>query len=367
MLAALKLALKLELGPEWDSNANRAELVNGAAVLGDQPTDSFLLRSTARGTLLWRQGPNLLRAMAGLGGKVFFNPDVQDQDVLVDQLTVEDRVRAADHWELGVAGDYYDASQLNATPPCAAMGCLRHRDFRTGTLTLRAAYVRDEGELALLGGYRGFQYKPDSTFDFHAGQLLAVALARLRVGPEDHEVELDFAATYHLERRFYLGLADLNPCGSLQPCPTPGADSRADWFHEASLELTYVRELLVTVGYAVQLNLSNSFGQSLMRHVFTAKIGFRLPWQIYPTLKGQLLVTRYLDPVLLDYNVNTQTFTTIDDENRNAFILDLERPVGHGLSVETRYSIYTNELASSPVTFLRQVVYVGVTYKIGTR
>jgi len=370
MLAALKLALKLELGPEWDSNANRAEIVAGT-VANDQPTASFLLRTTARGTLQWRSGRNVLRAMAGAGGKVFFNPDVNDQDVLVTQVAVEDRVRAHDRLELGLGGDYYDAWQLDVTPPCAALGCFRRRDFRTGSLTARASLVDEDGEVSVSGGYRGFEYKPDAAFNFNAGQLSALAVARLKLGPEGREVELDVAAAYHLERRLYDGLLEVNRCPPGVPitdaCLAAGGATRADWFHEASLELTYLRELLVTVGYAVQLNLSNSFGQSLMRHLFTAKIAFRLPWQLYTTLKGQLLVTRYLDPVLLDHQINSQTFVSIEDENRNAFIADLERPVARGLSVEARYSIYTNELAASPVSFLRQVVYLGVTYKIGTR
>jgi len=72
--------------------------------------------------------------------------------------------------------------------------------------------------------------------------------------------------------------------------------------------------------------------------------------------------------VLLDRVVNTQTFITIEDENRNAVIVDLERPfVGSGLALNARYSVYTNELSASPVSFLRQVVYLGLTYRVGAR
>ncbi len=372
-LAVLKLTLRLELGPEYDSNANRAEIIAGAPQT-DTPTGSFLLRSTARGTLAWRKGNNVLRAVAGLGGKVFFNPDVQDQDTLVGQLAVEDRVRARDWLELGGGAEYYDAGQLDVQPACASapVPCgSRHRDFRTGTVTARVAFVDDEGDVALLGGYRGFEYKPDATFDFQAGTLHAAAAARLHAGPADHEAEIDLAAGYHFERRIYSGLLEQNSCPPGSPitdmCLVVGSGARADWFHEGSVELTFVRELLASVGYALQVNLSNSFGQSLVRHIVSAKISFRLPWQLYTTLKGQILVTRYLDPVLLDRAVNTQTFISIEDENRNAFVADIERPIGKlGLAVEARYSVYTNELtAQSPVSFLRHVVYLGVTYKVG--
>ena len=162
------------------------------------------------------------------------------------------------------------------------------------------------------------------------------------------------------------------PCAYGQPiqdrCLIAGTAQRADWFHEGGIELTYVGPLLVGVGYGLQLNLSNSFGQSLIRHVVTLKLAYRFPWQLYATLKAQLYASVYLDPVLLDRAFNTQQFITIEDENRNNVIVDLERPIGDtGLAVNARYSVFTNEITPSPVSFLRQVVYLGLTYRVGAR
>jgi len=371
VLAVLKLTLRLELGPEYDSNANRAEIVQGAAN-NDTPTGSFLLRSTARAGLAWRGGANTLRLQGVLGGKVFFNSDVWDQNVIVGQVIVDDRVRVRDWLDLGFAGDYYDAAQQSTAPPCAVVSCDRHRDFRSGSAVARIGIVDEPGELALTGGYRGFQWKPDPSFDFQAGQLTALAGVRLQAGGPEREHEIDLSASYHLERRFYAGVVDVNACPPGMPlqaaCIVPGNAQRRDWFHEGMIELTWLRWVLLSASYSVQLNASDSFGQSLVRHLITAKLGARLFWQLYLTLKGQLLITRYLDPVLLDRQVNTQTFVSIEDENRNAFIADLERPIGRtGLAVEARYSIYTNELTAVPVSFLRQVVYVGISYRVGSK
>jgi hypothetical protein len=151
-------------------------------------------------------------------------------------------------------------------------------------------------------------------------------------------------------------------------CLAAGTDQRADWFHETGIELTYVGPLLLAVGYGLQLNLSNSFGQSLIRHIVTLKIAYRLPWSLYATLKAQLYASVYLDPVLLDRAINTLQFITIEDENRNNVIVDLERPIGSsGVAINVRYSVFTNELTPSPVSFLRQVVYLGLTYRVGAR
>jgi hypothetical protein len=370
LLAVLKLALRLELGPEYDTNANRAEVVSGAANV-DQPTASFLVRTTARGALAWQSGRNLLRLSGGLGGKVFFNPDVQDQDVLVGQLTLDERVRAAPWLDVGVGADYYDAGQLDVLPPCWPLCPKRHRDFRTGSTALRIAFLDGPGDLTLLGGYRGFVYKPDEDFDFDAAFAQVQANARLRTGPADRETEWTLSAGYQIEKRWFsVGETYARTCYPGPPIKLEclaRAGAREDRWQEAQVELSYLRAVLISTGYAVQLNQSSSFGQSLLRHIFTAKLGFRLPWQIYTTLKAQLLVTTYLDPVLLNQTINSQTFVSIDEENRNALLVDLERPVGRtGLAVVARYSLYTNELSSSAVSFLRQVIYLGVTYKIAT-
>jgi len=379
-LAVVRFGLTLSLGPEYDSNANRAEQVANTES-PDTPTPSFLLRSQGTLRMTWRTQSNALRLYATGGGKIFFNPAVFDQDVFALSLGGEDRVRVARFLNVAIAADYYDAWQLPVAP-------YRARDFRSGSAVGRIYFVDPLGEVTLTGGYRGFQYKPDPYFDFQAGQFTAYGVARLVFGyNSDHE--LDVAATYHMERRWFAGVVELfadpqppigspppmpplQPCAYGQPindrCLIAGSDQRHDWFHETGLEITYVGPLLVGLGYGLQLNQSNSFGQSLIRHIVTLKLSYRFPWSIYATVKAQLYASVYLDPVLLDHVFNTLQFTTIEDENRNNVIVDVERPIGNtGLAVNARYSIFTNEITPSPVSFLRQVVYLGLTYRVGAR
>ncbi len=378
-LAVLRLGLSLTVGPEWDSNANRAEVLAGDAQPADPPQASFLVRTTAQGWLSWVTRHNLLRVSASVGGKIFFSPEVQDQDVFVMQLAAEDRVRLARMLHVAVLGDYYDAFQAPVPPA-------RARDFRNGDAQARLYVPHKLGELVLTGGFRGFEYKPNPAFNFLAGQLGVNAIARLRLGPAQDQ-ELDFASSYHVEQRFFAGVVDylnesqhvpapstgMPACSLGQPiqayCLMAGSDLRNDWLHEMGVEATWVGPLLVSLGYGMQLDRSNSFGQSLLRHIFTVKLAYRLPWSLYAAAKAQVYLTRYLDPVLLDPGVNSQTFVTIDDENRNALVLDLERPIGGtGLAIDARYSWFTNELAAqSAVRFQRHVIYLGLTYRVGAR
>jgi hypothetical protein len=367
-IAVLRLALRLELGPEYDTNANRAETVEGAKNV-DQPTGSALVRTTARMQLQWSKGASLLRVGGGLGGKIFFNPDVADQNTFVGQLGIDERVTVARFADIGFTLDYYDASQLDVPPPCATQGCVRHRDFRSGAATARVTFVDAPGDLTVTGGYRGFQYKPDANFDFQAAQAGVAVAARLTTGAE-RQHEIGFAAAYHLERRWYAGPTEHNTCAPGAPidstCLLVGPDTRDDWFHEAAFEVSYLGPVLFSTGYALQLNRSSSFGFSLLRHIVTLKLGARLFWQIYGTLKAQVFVNSYLDPVILDRQITTQSLISIEEENRNSVIIDLERPIARtGVAVIARYSLYTNELGASKVDFIRHVVFLGVTYQIG--
>jgi len=379
VLAVLKLTLRLELGPAYDSNANRAEIIQGATN-NDVPTGSFLLQSTVRPSLVWRRGINTLRLTGVLGGKLFFNKDVWDQNVIVGELGFEDRVRVQEHVDLGLAVDYYDSTQQSLQQASFSGTCVetygdpnfcdRHRDFRSGSAVARIGYLDDIGQVAILGGYRGFQWKPDPAFNFNAGQVSFLAGVRLYAGAEQ-EHEIDLTASYHLERRLFASPIDVNNCvGMPMPsCVGNGFDARADWFHEGTAELTWVRWVLLSASYTLQYNDSNSFGWSVIRHVVTAKLGARLFWQLYLTVKGQLLIDRYLDPlILLSSTTQAPTFLNIEDENRNALIVDLERPIGRtGVAVEARYSVATNDFSNNPVSYLRHVVYLGISYRVGSK
>lgn len=360
----LKLVLKLDIGPEYDTNANRAEDIKGMQNV-DPAHAAALLRLSGRVGLLWLRGINTLRVSGTVAGKIFFDSEVFDQTAIVGQLNVDERVALNRRIEVGVVGDYYDVSQVPDTPGCADAGCLRFRDFRSGTALFRLGAYGDTREFSASVGYHGFQFKPDADYNFRAPQFNAGFAQHWRTGASKKN-EWDLSLTYQFERRFYSGLAEVNSCAdnaTTPDCMTPTSYGRADWFQDAGVEATFVHWFLLSLAYQIQYDASNSFGQSLLRHIVTLKLGVALPAKFYLTVKGQLFASSYLDGILVSPTVMASSFVSIDDENRNAAIVDLDRPIGRGFSLSARYSLYTNELSNTPTRFLRQTAYLGMSYR----
>ncbi len=368
--AVLRFGLKLEIGPEYDSNANRVETWRTPEVVSpDEPIASFLLRSTAAATLSWRAGPNTLRAGATLGGKLFFADEAKPQDVAVEQLVLDDSLRVGKRLVLGAGGDFYDATQWNAcAPPSFGGGDLVlspsvgdpscHRDFRTGGGRAQAIVLLGPADLTLSAGGREFLWKPDDEFSFESGFAQLSAGLHLRSGDPDDESEWDLELSGRFEQRAFHGaaLASATDDGSLTSARRADADT------VASASITWVGPLLAGLAYALDWNRSTSYGQSYLRHLVTMKLAADLGWKVVATFKAQLTFTSYAQPTAV--TTGALIPLTIDDENRDAIVFDLERPVGGGAAVSARYSVYRNGVSNATLDYFRQTVFLGLGYRL---
>ena len=109
-------------------------------------------------------------------------------------------------------------------------------------------------------------------------------------------------------------------------------------------------------------NDSSSYGQSLVRHRLTGSITAELPARVFATGTATLLVDDYLDPLLLAADVSSQTFTSIDEENRSALSVRLSRALGRRWAAEARWAFSADSLSNDDLRFRRQLVYGGVTW-----
>jgi hypothetical protein len=375
-LSVLRFGLHLELGPEFDSNANRAEvfLTPPTVPPGDSPPpipiESFLLRTTVAGTMLWSKGPNTLRLGLNGGGKVFFADAAQPQNVVVGQASLDDAVRAGNHLLLAVGGDYYDAWQWIACPDLVSGGVMVadttcHRDFRAGSGRATLTVLAGPFDFSVGGGARDFQWKPDDGLSFEGYFGFASANAHFHTGGPETEADWDLSTSGRIERRDYHGpqlVANDDPGSPLEA-------RRRDTDVIGNATVAYVGtlpkiglQLLASAGYSIDYDHSTSFGESFLRHILLVKLAVPLPWKLTLAGKMQLIWTSYPQPVVLTSGMTP--LQSIEDENRDAFVFDLERPIAGGLSISARYSLFINGTSSDVLSYQRQVAYLGLAYRL---
>lgn len=373
-LAVVRFALRLEVGPELDTNANRAERYLVVGSVAPDPIPSLLARGTAQGALAWSAGPSTLRLSATVAGKLFFGdlarrpePAAQGdrdrtlaaQNVVVIQAAADESVRLGRRLLLGLGGDYYEAFQPLGCPPIAgAADTSCHRDLRSGAPRLAGTLFVGPVDLALAGGGRLLDWKPDDSFSFRGAFAHFGAVAHLRSGPAEDESEWDLGLSGRFEWRRYLGprlVGATDPGSAL-------AARREDLEGLLTASLAHVGRVLGEVSYTLDYNGSTSYGQSFLRHLLSLKVACDLPGQITATLRVQLVYTGFTQAAT--FNAGTPVPVSIEDQNRDTLLLDLERPMGRGFALAGRYTVIRNGSGNAPIDYLRHLVYLGVTYRL---
>jgi hypothetical protein len=181
----------------------------------------------------------------------------------------------------------------------------------------------------------------------------------------DDTAELAYAAGYTFSQRAYDARALANNCdGTITPdCLDDTELRRADLFHAFFAEITWTRAFILGARYELQLNDSNSYAQSLVRHRLALTGTTELFAEIVLNAQVVLIVNQYLDTLLLAGDVGT--FVTIEDEARNALILHLTRELSDNFAVEARAALYTHPFADEGLEYRRMTVYLGFVYDFG--
>lgn len=134
--AAVRGQVTADAGAEYDSNVRRASDDNGSST-GEVVAGAPLLRALASGVLQYAGTKQRLRLSLAAGGKIFFLPSAQDQNVGVVQLGYEHGTQYQRVRLTGVV-DYYDAFQAPAQASSS-------RDFRSLSVGFRLFGARPVG------------------------------------------------------------------------------------------------------------------------------------------------------------------------------------------------------------------------------
>jgi hypothetical protein len=374
--ARTDLSLSVEAGPELDTNAHRIQPLiircnpgeickNGVCCTDDitcdtcractvdeqgqveEPLTAGLMRLSGSARLVVRAADRHVISL-GLsgGGKAFMSDEAGTADEVVQRADLGWGVQLSSLL-FSVSGTYYDAFQR-----------LSQRDFRTGTGLARLTLGREGLPITVssYAGYRGFHYKPLSSFSFHALTGGLELRSQLTSGPADELVEWNLSLSYTVASRYFdggaLGLPERelgDVCGLWQPLEKdPG---REDLNHVLRAEVRYLGNAEVSLWYLLELNQSNSYGESFTRHALGLRFTTPLAWELFLTVKGVLQFSSFVDPFFSSptANVNLQTpegLFTIDDENRSRLELILSRDLTERLALMVRYGLYVNESIS---------------------
>jgi len=364
--AGPQLNVSVEMGPELDTNATRLQELESA---GEEPVTSGLLRLVGKGGMGLRLGSRHFVSLEyGGGGKLFWTEDAQSANELVQHLDLGWAVRLKSG-VLWFNGSYYDAFQQQS-----------ERDFRTGYGGLRFTmnHTPPSMEASFYLGYRGLQYKPLETYDFHGPMGGAYVKWALTSGDEDYQVDwtlgLSYTAAYRAYSGMLMGLREkCPPDGSSSPsevCIYPKGAAREDLNMVARAEVNYLGNADATLWYAAEINTSNSFGETYVRHAVGLKFTAPLLWGVFFSAKGVLQIADMLDPYSQPV-IQNLTFVNIEEENRSRLSVQLSRDLVNRWSLNLRYSLFVNEATSKDVTsgqsdkptFLRQTLFLGVRFE----
>ena len=347
-------ALRAELGAEFDSNATRTETISGTALPGR--VRSFLQRLVVSGTLSDVVSPRHAVALsATAAGKLFDAGAARGESVAIAQSSGAWRIRLGEQIWMTASGIYYEAFQAAKADPTANA---ERRDFRSLIPTLQLGWLASESvDLSLSGGWRWLVFKSDRDFDF-SGPTAALDLRWARQREDAADLEIGTGAA--IEHRLFGGPAFM---GSCMPTglPCPGPQIRTDDLLTARLEVTRTAGVLFGSGYAFHYNLSNSFGDTVMRHLAIFRFAANLPLGVSLAARAEVLLARYRDRI----NVSAGSgFVTVEDENRSSGRVDVSRALGERLRLLARYTLYVSELGSNAGSYLRQTLLLSLAYTL---
>ena len=358
-----RLTVRAEAGLEIDTNAHRTEIVAGAE--NPPVVMSLVQRLVLSGALsdLITEG-QVVSMGATLAGKIFDAPAAADEDVAIAQTSLAWQEAFAPGTALTISGAYYEAFQRASASLAAAV---ERRDFRSMAPTLQLTWALAEHlDVSVAGGYRWFVFKPDRDFDFQA-PTAGVEFRWAHQPESGADWEAALGATY--EYRTFGGPALTTACPHASAAPLPfglacsGPDTRHDTFAIGHVELTRVGRLLTGIGYALQGDRSNSYGETVIRHAFSARLAVGLPGQLMLAARGDLLFAFYKEqqPIGQTTIVTGNSIESIDNENRSTVRVDLSRDLTERLRLFARYTFYANEIATgSNLSYRRQTALLSL-------
>jgi hypothetical protein len=338
--------LRLEAGVEQDSNPSRLEQVDGTDGRAVEPATALRLVAAAD-VAVASAGGHRLSLAAEAAGRRFVQRQAQREDLLVLDARGGGELALGARTRLSLAAHHYDVFQRARRLPDA-------RDFRSTSPSLRLQQALGPARLAAGGGWRWFAFKPERAFDFSGPSVFLDYRQGLAPALGEDGAEWDWGAAAAFEGRRFASIRCPSPSS---PCPAvPPGPTRRDSFLSLAVDASRTGDALLGAGAAVQLNDSNSYGESLARLAVHLRAVVLLPWQLSLAGRAELVASRYADAVPVGQRMDNMqvSYVSIEDEGRSTLRLELARPLGRWAEAGVRYTLWTNATGGGPVSYQRQ-------------
>jgi hypothetical protein len=352
-----------DAGVEFDSNV--ALLADASA--SKPRTAASVLRAAVVAT--FRESIQQHRFAANVGGRLraIANAEVPEENVGLGSASVQWLFQPSDHgahqqtlgsrsvrqFSVGARASAIDAHGLTSN--------VGARTFRNATAEALLT-LQQRGHLALLSfGARDFLYRPSAAQSYQAA-VATLSLDSPLWKSLDGDSAWRMTASVGLDARSFSSNARTSLCPLdmlASSCIVDAGVQRHDLVTRASAELTYAGDVIVAIGYRYLASTSNSFGQSLSRHQFTAALTKPLSAKLYASVVGVAQLDVFARGALLADATNTET-TTLADEARSMVQLRVGYQLAEHWTAEARGAAWTNLV--SDTSYRRQTIGFSLVY-----
>ncbi len=333
--ADILLKERLNISSEYDSNVLKSPSK------GDEPIESdFNLKLQSDLNLRYSSGKNIIKANIINGGKLFFS--ISNANTLANQV---------------------EASYLYKTGKFAPEAGIELKDTTTVrtmqdyTLLRPFAalnYISDMVYLKLMIGYEKFIFDYNNNFSYESPVSVLVTSVN---ADENLNINLNYSFKYMLYDTFaYKKIGNLEKDTLLT---RKTSDKRTDTNHNIILRLNYESDLIISLTYNPEINLSNSAGESVFRQRFQLSMTSMLFFRIYLNMLLSVMISSFKDGIL----ISDELLLINDSENRNYIIVKLSREIYKKTMLELKYSYYYSEFSNYITQFSRTVLSAGLCLK----
>lgn len=347
-----EFAFRVAAGTEWDTNVRRA--------ISDDTRRSITGDGVARLVADAHAHVAIADGHAAdvgyvLGTKRFFNEATED--LLVHNLSLSTGHAFTDTLTSGIWGSLR-ASRMRSG----------ERDYSIAAFGGGAAvHPLDVLSLGASASFTHFVFELDDRLSYAAPALSAEVTvrpfdrfsigARLERAFRNYQGNALVPATVQSEdgpievATYCDGSDDLEP-----PACTPVARDDREWL--LSLKTAYRGRIRVSLEYLLRVQRSSSTFENIDRHRVFAHGAFPLFLEVTGNVSAALQINSGV-------SITDTRFLAEDDENQNSLQLGLARRVMGPLGAEVRYALFANQFTTARVSFLRQIFYAGLSYRIG--